>query len=192
MLSSSDLVPWADPGHREICPFCPWACPDETPNYYKLASHQRYAFAQYNYGICLQNVEGVSLDLKGAAHSSKLAADQGIAVAQFNYENCLQNSKGVSKYFQLAAHSFKISNLNLLLIKEMLLLNSIMGIAWRKVKVFRNIWKEPHIILNLLLIKEMLLLNSIMRIAWRKLKVFQKIWKEPHIIFNLLLIKEYC
>jgi hypothetical protein len=28
-------------------------------------------FAQYNYGNCLQSVEGFSLDLKGAAHCFK-------------------------------------------------------------------------------------------------------------------------
>jgi TPR repeat protein len=32
--------------------------------------------AQYNYGICLQKDEGVSKDLRGAAHYFELAAGQ--------------------------------------------------------------------------------------------------------------------
>jgi hypothetical protein len=50
----------------------------------------------------------------------------------------------------------------LLLINELLLLNTIMGFVWRMGKVFRLILKEQHIISNLLLIKDMLLLKTIM------------------------------
>jgi hypothetical protein len=64
---------------------------------FQFRSHQGYAFAQYNYEICLQNVECASLDLKGAAHSYKFAADQGDIFAQFNYWNCLRDRKDVSK-----------------------------------------------------------------------------------------------
>jgi hypothetical protein len=53
---------------------------------------------------------------------------------------------------------------NLLLIKELLLLNTIMGIVCLKVKVLEFILNQQHIILNLLLITEMLLLNLIMGI----------------------------
>jgi TPR repeat protein len=37
-----------------------------------------------NYGICLENGEGVSIDLDGAAHYFKLSADQGNAFTQKN------------------------------------------------------------------------------------------------------------
>jgi hypothetical protein len=47
----------------------------------------------------------------------------------------------------------------LLLIKEMLLLNAIMGFVWRKVKVFQLIWKEQHIIRNSPQIKDLLQLS---------------------------------
>jgi hypothetical protein len=41
--------------------------------------------AQCNYGVCLTNGEGVSVDLISAAKYYKLAADQNDAMAQFNY-----------------------------------------------------------------------------------------------------------
>jgi TPR repeat protein len=37
-------------------------------NLLKLAGDQGFAEAQYNYGICLQNGDGVPIDLRGAAH----------------------------------------------------------------------------------------------------------------------------
>jgi hypothetical protein len=67
----------------------------------------------------------------------------------------------MGKVFQLILKEQHII-LNLLLIKEMLLLKTIMDFVCRKVKVFKLISKEQHIILNLLLIKEMLLLKIIM------------------------------
>jgi TPR repeat protein len=70
----------------------------------KLTADRRDAVAQYNYRICLQNGEGVSKDLKGAAHYFKVAADQGIAAAQFNYEICLHQGEGVSKKLKAAAY----------------------------------------------------------------------------------------
>jgi TPR repeat protein len=75
----------------------------------KVAADEANAVVQYNYGICLQNGKGVSIDFEGAAHYLKLAADQGIAVAQFNYRLCLWNAEGVSIDFQGAAHYFKLA-----------------------------------------------------------------------------------
>jgi TPR repeat protein len=78
--------------------------------YYKLAADQNHARAQFNYGICLANGRGVSVDLIGAAKYYKLAADQNHALAQCNYGVCLANGRGVSvdvigaaKYYKLAA-----------------------------------------------------------------------------------------
>jgi hypothetical protein len=47
-------------------------------------------------------------------------------------------------------------------IKELLLLNTIMGFVWRMVMVFQLICEEQHIILNSLQIKDLLLLNLVM------------------------------
>jgi TPR repeat protein len=62
---------------------------------FKLATDQGYGDAQSNYGICLQNGEGVSKDLKEPVTYFKLAADQGNAGAQGNYGTCLQKGEGV-------------------------------------------------------------------------------------------------
>jgi TPR repeat protein len=48
---------------------------------FKLAADQRDAAAQYNYGNCLYDGEGVSIDLNGAAQYFKLPADQRYAAA---------------------------------------------------------------------------------------------------------------
>jgi TPR repeat protein len=57
----------------------------------------------------LQNVESVSIDLKGAAHYFKLAADQGDAIGQYNYGHSLQNGENVSKDFKDATYSYKLA-----------------------------------------------------------------------------------
>jgi TPR repeat protein len=49
---------------------------------WKLAADQNIAAAQYDYGVCLQNGRGVSIDLVAAAKYLKLAADQHFAAAQ--------------------------------------------------------------------------------------------------------------
>jgi TPR repeat protein len=49
-----------------------------------------------DYGICLQKGEGVSIDVKGAAHDFKHAGDQRNANSQYNYRVCLRKCKGVS------------------------------------------------------------------------------------------------
>jgi hypothetical protein len=54
---------------------------------------------------------------------------------------------------------------NLLLIKGMLLLKSIMDYVYMRVKVFKLMVTDKPIISNLLLITDMLLLNSIMGIV---------------------------
>jgi TPR repeat protein len=53
---------------------------------------------QFNYGFCVPKGEGVSQDLKSAAHYFKLAANQGFPVAQKNYAVCLENGESVSTY----------------------------------------------------------------------------------------------
>jgi TPR repeat protein len=58
-------------------------------HFLKLAADQGDADAQNNYGFCLQNGKGVSIDMKEAAHYFKLAADQGNAQAQYRYANSL-------------------------------------------------------------------------------------------------------
>jgi TPR repeat protein len=77
--------------------------------YLKLAADQGIAAAQFNYGMCLQDGEGVSIDMRNAAYYFKLAADQGYAAAQYNYGICLQNGKGVSIDMRNAAYYFKLA-----------------------------------------------------------------------------------
>jgi TPR repeat protein len=61
-----------------------------------LTADQGIAVAQFNYRLSLQNGDGVSMNLRRAAHYLKLCANQGFASAQQNYGLCLQNGKGVS------------------------------------------------------------------------------------------------
>jgi hypothetical protein len=83
--------------------------------------------------------------------------------------------------------------LNLLLIKEMLLLNSIMGFVCTMANVLQKILKVQPIISNLLLIKDILMLNSIMdfvcamgyRVIWNSRFIFSN-W---HQIKAILLLK---
>jgi TPR repeat protein len=72
--------------------------------------------------------------MKGAAHYFKVAVDQGNAPAQSNSGISLQNGEGVSIDIK---EQHTISNLHQ--IKEMNLLNSIMGSVFRTVRVFLKI-----------------------------------------------------
>jgi TPR repeat protein len=62
-------------------------------HYFKLSADQGRAGGQCNYGLCLHNGEGVSIDLRNAAQYFKLSADQGRADGQCNYGLCLQNGR---------------------------------------------------------------------------------------------------
>jgi TPR repeat protein len=77
----------------------------------KIVADQGIVAAQYNYGNCLHEGEGVGIgiDFRGAAHYFKLAANQGDAVAQYNYGICLHSGEGVEIDFAGAAHYFKLA-----------------------------------------------------------------------------------
>jgi TPR repeat protein len=75
----------------------------------KRAADQGFALPPFNYGVCLYNGEGVSIDFGSAAHYFKLAADQGFALAQYNYGLCLQKGECVSIDFRGAAHYLKLA-----------------------------------------------------------------------------------
>jgi TPR repeat protein len=100
----------------------------------KLAADQGNTDAQCNCGICLYHDQSISIDWKGASYSFKLAADQGYPAAQLNYGITSRKVKG----FQLTSKKQYIIS-NLLMIKEMLLLNPIMGFVCNKVKMFQKI-----------------------------------------------------
>jgi TPR repeat protein len=51
--------------------------------HFKFAVDQRNIDAQYNFGFCLQNNEGVPIDLKATAHHFKLAVDQSFVEAKY-------------------------------------------------------------------------------------------------------------
>jgi TPR repeat protein len=66
--------------------------------------------ARFQYGFCLANGKGVSMNQEGATRYFRLAADQGLADAQYKYGFCLATGKSVlknqeeaAKYYQLAA-----------------------------------------------------------------------------------------
>jgi TPR repeat protein len=62
----------------------------------KQCADQGDTIAQCRYGLCLQDGEGVSIDLRNAAHYFKLSADQGNADGQCYYGICLRDGEGVS------------------------------------------------------------------------------------------------
>ena len=72
-----------------LCPrellFVRWDECRASPCDVKARADQGDPEAQFNYGNCLKNGSGVSVDLAAAARYYKLAADQGLAKAQFNY-----------------------------------------------------------------------------------------------------------
>jgi TPR repeat protein len=51
----------------------------------KLSADQNHAAAQYLYGICLSNGEGVGINKIEAANYNKLAADQNYVERQYTY-----------------------------------------------------------------------------------------------------------
>jgi TPR repeat protein len=115
----------------------------------------------------LHQGQGVAIDCMVAGHYLKLAADQGYANAQYNHVNGLKKGEVVEIDFK---KQHMISNL--LPIKDLRMLNSIMDFVCRKVKVLELILKEQHIILNLLLIKDLLLVNIIVGFVCRKMRIF--------------------
>jgi TPR repeat protein len=77
--------------------------------YYKLAADQGYSLGQYSYGVCLENGQGVSIDLMGAAKYHKLAADQDCLPAQFAYGLCCESGRGVEIDLMNAAKYYKLT-----------------------------------------------------------------------------------
>jgi hypothetical protein len=78
-------------------------------HYYKLAADHGHANGQCNYGVCLENGDGVAVDKPLAVQYYKLAADQGNASAQNNYGACLSKGAGVAMDKPLAAHHYKLA-----------------------------------------------------------------------------------
>jgi hypothetical protein len=97
------ISPGSSPAHRVSHPAM------LSAQDWKLHADQGNAVPQFNYGICLEISNGVSIDLKRAAYYSKLAADRGLAVAQINYGICLGNGKGVSIHWKEAIRSYKLA-----------------------------------------------------------------------------------
>jgi TPR repeat protein len=60
-------------------PFSMEAHGDSTDaiDHLRISAQQARAQSQYNYGVCLRNGEGVSVDFVQSAYYFKLAADQG-------------------------------------------------------------------------------------------------------------------
>jgi TPR repeat protein len=65
--------------------------------------------SRYEYGICLWNRQGVSVDLIQSTNYFKLVADQADAQAQSAYRNCLSKGEGVSTDLIESAYCFKFA-----------------------------------------------------------------------------------
>jgi TPR repeat protein len=61
------------------------------------------------YGVCLPNGNGISIDLRNAAHYLKLSADYGISDGQCEYGVGLLASEGISTDLNGAVHYLKLS-----------------------------------------------------------------------------------
>ena len=78
--------------------------------YFKLAADQGHAPAQFRYGLCLKEGEGVPRDLDEAARYFKLSADQGWAPAQLEYARlCMEMGQGVPRLLGEAARYFRMA-----------------------------------------------------------------------------------
>jgi TPR repeat protein len=75
----------------------------EIALFLRLEVGQGNAEAQYNYGICLCDGRGVSVNHIEASRYFKLSADQ------FDYGICLRDGRGVSVNHIEAARYFKLS-----------------------------------------------------------------------------------
>jgi TPR repeat protein len=78
-------------------------------HYAKWSSAQGNAEAQLNYGVSLDQGDGIAMNKSLAAHYYKLSADQGYAAAQFTYGFLLATGDGIPMNEPLAAHYFKLS-----------------------------------------------------------------------------------
>jgi hypothetical protein len=89
------------------------------------------------------------------AHYDKLTVDQGYARAQYNSGTCLHTGEGVSRETFLQVSKQHIMT-NLLMVKDLVLLGTIVDIACSMVKVFPLIFEQLQIVINSLLIKNLL------------------------------------
>jgi serine/threonine protein kinase len=74
-----------------------------------MSADQGNALGQNDYGVCLENGEGVPKNLSEAARYFKMAADQGNAVGQNNYAICLERVEGITKDLSEAARYHRLT-----------------------------------------------------------------------------------
>ena len=69
----------------------------QAVNWFRKATEQNYAPAQYNLGVCYENGQGLVKDYVEAAKWFRKAAEQNLASAQFNLGVCYYDGQGVAK-----------------------------------------------------------------------------------------------
>lgn len=77
--------------------------------YLKAAALNGHAKAQYCYGICLANGEGVKMNKTKAVRFFRLSAENGYDEAQYCYGRCLFNAFGIKQDYKEAAKYFKMA-----------------------------------------------------------------------------------
>ncbi len=81
----------------------------EAVKWWRLASEQGFADAQYNLGHCYDNGIGVEQGYSEAARWYRLAAEQGAAEAQSNIGVMYENGDGVEKNIDEAGKWYRLA-----------------------------------------------------------------------------------
>ena len=83
--------------------------PGKAVKYYKLASDQGHAKAQFALGRCYEEGSGVKRNTQEAVKYYELAATQKHDKAQFNLGRCYENAIGVEKDIKKASTYYKLA-----------------------------------------------------------------------------------
>src|SRR5664279_3654918 len=78
----------------------------QAVNWFRNATEQNYAPAQYNLGGCYDRGEGVAKDYVEAVEWYRKAAEQNVAQAQLNLAICYYDGQGVAKDYVQAVKWF--------------------------------------------------------------------------------------
>ena len=100
----------------------------EAVKWYRKASDQGYASAQYHLALCYYNGQGVTQDYSEAVKWYRKAAEQGDARSQYNLAICYDNGQGVTqdcseavKWYRKASdqgHGRSLTNLVAIYVEE--------------------------------------------------------------------------
>ena len=80
---------------------------EQAVDFFRKASEQGHATAQFNLGICYDYGQGVAQDYNEAVKWYRKAAEQGYARAQYNLGVCYKNGQGVAKDYNEAVKWYR-------------------------------------------------------------------------------------